>query len=164
MPKRLLAALACTCAAACSTSPGDYPSLAVRDAERVSGTMEPAEAYVAPPVSEATIETAQDLYGQAMEAHESFFVRYRAAQPVVSAARGAGVGTEAWAQASVAIADVETERSKLMVLLAELDRLYVAATTEGSEPGEIEAAQARVSEAAAEETAKIDEMLAVLAR
>ena len=51
MTKRLIVALACAFTAACASSPDDYPSLAIRDAERVSGTLQPAEPYVPTPAA-----------------------------------------------------------------------------------------------------------------
>src|SRR5688572_266348 len=72
MSKRLLAALACACTAACASAPGDYPSLAIRDAERVSGTLQPAEPYVPTPVAPVVLANAQALVQQAGAAHESF--------------------------------------------------------------------------------------------
>ena len=162
MPSRLIPLLACACAACATTPSDDYPSLAVRDAERMTGTLQPAEPYVPEPPSPATIETVGELYLKAMAAHESFLARYRAAQPVVSAARGAPVGSDRWAAANVAIADVAAERSKTMIVVADLDRLYISAATDGLALDELAAAQERVSEAVADETAKIDEMLRVL--
>ena len=66
--------------------------------------------------------------------------------------------------ASVAIAGLETERSRAMIALADLDRLTVAAATEGGALDELAAAQARVDAMVAEETVGIDELIAALGR
>ena len=162
MPKRFLAALACVCTAACASAPGDYPSLAVRDAERVSGTLQPAEPYVPPPASPAVLANAGSLVEQAAAAHESYRGKLAGARSAVQAARNAGFGSEPWAVASVAIAGLETERSRAMIALADLDRLTVAAATEGGATDELAAAQARVDAMVAEQTADIDGLLAAL--
>jgi len=162
MSKRLLAALACACTAACASAPGDYPSLAIRDAERVSGTLQPAEPYVPTPVAPVVLANAQALVQQAGAAHESFLGQLAGARSAVQTARGAGFGSEPWAVASVAIAGLETERSRAMIALADLDRLAVAAATEGGALGELATAQARVDAMVAEETATIDDLLAAL--
>ena len=164
MFKRLLATLACACTAACASAPGDYPSLAIRDAERVTGTLQPAEPYVPPPPSPAVLANAAGLVEQAGAAHESYRGKLGGARAAVQTARGAGFGSEPWAVASVAIAWLETERSRAMIALADLDRLTVAAATEGGALDELAAAQARVDAMVAEETVGIDELLAALGR
>lgn len=162
MPKRHLAALACACTAACASTPGDYPSLAIRDVERVSGTLQPAEPYVPPPVSAEVMTSIESLVEQAAAAYDSYRGKLGGARSAARAASGAGVGSDAWAAASVAIAGLETERSRVIIALAELDRLYVAAATEGGALEDLEAAQGLVSQMAADQTAAIDEMLSVL--
>ena len=162
MPKRLLAVLACASTVACATAPGDYPSLAIREAERVSGTLQPAQPYVPPPVPQATLADAASLVAQARAAHAAYGSRLSGVRSTVSAARGAEFGSERWAVASVAVTQLETERSRAMIALAELDRLHVAAATEGGAVDELAAAQAEVARIVAEQTAGIDELLAAL--
>ena len=162
MSKRLLAALFCAATAACASAPGDYPSLAIRDAERVSGTLQPAEPFVPEPASPVVLASAQALVEQAAAAHESFRGKLGGARSAVQAARGASFGSEPWAVASVAVAGLETERSRAMIALADLDRLAVAAATDGGATGELAAAQARVDSMVAEETAAIDALLSAL--
>lgn len=164
MSKRFLAALACACIAACASPPGDYPSLAVRDAERISGTLQPAEPYVPTPIAPVVLANAASLVEQARAAHDSYRSKLGSARSAVQAARGADFGSERWAVASVAIAGLETERSRAMIALADLDRLYVAAATEGGALEELAAAQGQVGIIVADQTAAINEMLAVLGR
>ena len=162
MPQRLLIALACAATAACASGPDDYPSLAIRDAERVSGTLQPAEPYVPTPAAPVVLQNAQALVDQAEAAHESFRGKLAGARSAVQAARGAGFGSEPWAVASVAIAGLETERSRAMIALADLDRLAVAAATDGGATGELAAAQARVDALVSEESATIEGLLSSL--
>lgn len=162
MPTRPLIALACAFTAACASGPDAYPSLAIRDAERVSGTLQPAEPYVPTPVAPVVLENAQALVEQAQGANESFRSQLGSARSAAQAARGAGFGSEPWAVASVAIAGLETERSRAMIALADLDRLTVAAATEGGALDELAAAQARVDAIVAQQTAEIDGLLASL--
>ena len=164
MLNRLALAAACTLLASCATASGDYPSLAVREAERVTGRLDAPEPYVPEPISEATLADVEQLVAQAAEAHESFLQKLAPARSAVRAAQGAGVGTERWSVASVAIADVESARSRTMVAMADLDRLYVAAATEGAATEELATAQQRVDALVEQETAAIEDMLAALAR
>src|SRR5690606_14251448 len=115
MTKRLLAALACACTAACASGPGEYPSLAIRDAERVSRTLQPAQHYVPEPTPPAVLADAAGLVTQARTAHDSYRSKLGGVRSRVSAARGAGFGSEPWAVASVAITELETERSRAMI-------------------------------------------------
>jgi hypothetical protein len=162
MPKRAILALACACSTACASAPGDYPSLAIRDAERVSGTLQPAEPHVPPPVPQPVLTDAAGLVAQARAAHDDYRAMLGGVRSTVLAARGADPGSDSWAAASVAVTSLETERSRAMIALAELDRLYVAAATEGSALDELAAAQAEAGAMVAEQSAAIDDLLAVL--
>src|SRR5690606_41180397 len=68
----LIAALGCTLSA-CAAS-ARYPSLAIRDAERVTGTMQPAEPepYVPPPPASTVLDQLDRLTGDAATAHRAF--------------------------------------------------------------------------------------------
>ncbi|MXO60267.1 hypothetical protein GRI89_12035 [Altererythrobacter salegens] len=162
MPNRALPALLTAMLAACASPQGDYPSLAIRDAERVTGTMEPAqpatEPFVAPTPSAESIANIESLVEQANSAYESYRGKLDGVRAAVLAARGAEPGTDAWARANVAIADLETERSRTMLPLAEIDRLTVAAAIEGGTLEDYEAAQGLVGEMVDFETAKLDEI------
>jgi hypothetical protein len=106
-----------------------FPSLAIRPAERVSGSAEPVEA--APPrpttVPAATESALDRLRREALEAHQRFEGQRGRAATLTASARGAAVASESWSVAQVALADLEATRSQAMIALADLDRLYIAA-------------------------------------
>lgn len=124
---------------ACS-SPGTYPSLARRNAERiaaeaampiderVSGSGQPAAGDTATPPTplsgDMQTRIAQ-LVDQAREAHGKFESSRGAAQRTISAARGARPDSTNWISAHVALAGLEAARGNAMISLAELDRLYI---------------------------------------
>ena len=136
MPARLLL-LPVLCAgcliASCTGVPQeDYPSLAIRDIERVTGTLAPvAPTYVPPPPPDASLDRLDALLAQAQTAHASFSDQAPALGNTIGAAGGAAVGSESWARATVALAQLEAIRSEAMVALADLDAIYAAAATEG---------------------------------
>jgi len=122
--------------AACATPDADlYPSLALRDAERASGSFEPAapQPYVPPPTPAAVLGRLDQLAAEADSAHRAFLAEAPAARRAVAAASGAAFGSDSWARASVAVAGLESSRSKAMIALADLDRLMVDAAIEGEE-------------------------------
>jgi hypothetical protein len=145
---------------ACASASEEYPSLAIRDAERVAGTMEPAEAtlYLPPATPAATLDRLEQLAGEAASAHQAFVVEAPRARSVVAAARGAEPGADSWARAQVALAGLEASRGKAMIALADLDRLYVDAAVEGTELTRIAATRDRVSAQVDEQNAAIDAM------
>lgn len=114
---------------ACAT-PGDdrFPSLARRDAERVTGTAQPA---LPPPRPQAVpAETGSRLTvlrQQGLAAHRRFEQQQGRAATLTAAAQGAAVASESWAVAQVALAALDTARSEAMIALADLDGLYIAA-------------------------------------
>jgi hypothetical protein len=158
LPLRPLAtcAVAAVLLAGCAADYSTYPSLARRPAERsggaterVSGTSEvvaaaPAPLPPAPPPSPDLIARLGQLSDQAQAAHSEFSSRSGEAQRLVSANAGAAIGGEGWAQASVALAGLETTRSQAMIALADLDALYVAESVAGSDVTAIAATRDRV--------------------
>lgn len=162
MSPRVLAPLALAALAACSTTPGDYPSLAIRDAERVRGTLQPPPPYIPPPTPAPVLDRVAQLRAEAASAHSSFLNEATGARRAVSAARGAGVGSESWAQAQVALASLEAARSRAMVALADLDRIYVDAAVEATELDRITAAREEVIAMVEAEDATIAELAAAL--
>jgi hypothetical protein len=120
-------------AAACSTA-GNYPSLAIRDVERASGSAAAAQGEAAPPMpalppASADLVTRLDALVALARAADRNFQSNRAAAERSVVGSG-GVGTDSWSDASIALARLESSRSQAMVALADLDTLYVDARTE----------------------------------
>ena len=148
--------------AGCATGSDEYPSLAVRDAERVAGTAEPVEAYIPPAPSPAVLDRLDDLVAAAATAHRSFLAAAPKARQRVSAARNAPVASDSWSAAQVALAALESDRARAIVSLAELDQLYAAAAAEGLALEKIAAARDEVAEMVEVENETIAPLLAVL--
>jgi hypothetical protein len=142
--------------AGCATPSEEYPSLALRDAERVTGSFEPAAPapYVPPPTPAAVLGRLDQL--DAASAHRDFLAEAPAASRTIEAASGAEFGSDAWAAGSVALAGLESSRSKAMIALADLDRLMVDAGIEGGELVRIVAVRDTVTAQVNEENATIE--------
>lgn len=146
---------------ACAAPDGAYPSLAIREAERVTGTMQPVppEPYAPPAIPAATLDAIERLASEAGQAHAAF----QAEAPRTRAALATGVagetGSDGWARAQVALAGLDAARSRTLISLADLDRLYVDAAVTGEEISVIEAARSKVLALVDEE----DRMIASLA-
>ncbi len=151
----LAASLACFALAACASAGGDYPSLAIRDAERVAGTFEVAASEtetVAPaPVAANTLERLAQLREEAGSAHRTFMAAVPGARSAVSAARGAEVTENRWAAAQVALADLDSARSQAAIALGDLDLLYADATLAFTDREQISAARSDVVALVSEE-------------
>lgn len=116
----------------------EYPSLAIRDAERITGVAEPVAAQKpdsAPPrpVQASPVQAGANaqltdslarLVERAEAAHAAFAGKQDNVQKMVTAGGGAPVGSEGWAVANVALSDLEASRSETMIALAGLDHLY----------------------------------------
>lgn len=138
----LLAAAACLILSACAKDQGEYPSLARRPAERVSGTapvVTPPPPAPLPPV-EVTGQL-DGLVAKARAADAKFRDVLPRARSLVSAAAGAAVASESWSVATVALADLESQRSQAMIALADLDALYAAEGIKQSDTSAIAAAR-----------------------
>jgi len=159
-------ALAMALSACASTK--DYPSLARRPAERITGTAEvviPApEANAAPalPSADFTARLSQ-LVEQARRGQGRFTEKRAAAEHLIASADGATLGSESWSVASVALGDLDAARSDALVAMGELDELYTAESVKGDETGDYGNAQAAAA-AHAEVRGWIAEEDAILAR
>ena len=147
---------------ACATPQGEYPSLAVRDVERAEGefaTGEPARLDV-PPLD---IDLADGLEGRlaalisaAQDAHAEFTDVAPRAERLVAVARGSGIGSDSWAAAQVALAELDSARSRAAVPLGDLDVLYAAARIAAEDSAAIEAARNQVIALVGEEDATLE--------
>lgn len=116
---------------ACAGGSADYPSLAIRDAERVEGTFEPAPA---PEPSPQPVQPSPDLLQRlaqlrtaAASAHQAFLETAPGTRRAVEAARGTGVESKSWAAAQVALADLDSARSQTAVPLGDLELMFANA-------------------------------------
>jgi len=112
---------------ACAAST-EFPSLAVRNVERVAGSGTPAagSADVVPTLPPASADLTTRLAGLldvARKSHANFQAKQPATERAVSAA-GPSRG-DAWTSAEVALSDLQTSRSGALTALADLDQLYV---------------------------------------
>jgi hypothetical protein len=119
---------------ACS-APDGYPSLAIRDSERVSVTMASPDSanFTPPPVPQATIENLDLLSANALAANERFLAATDGVRVSVGRAAGAATGSEEWSVAQVEIAGLESLRSDTMHALADIDQIFINAVIEGEE-------------------------------
>ncbi|MFM9935079.1 MAG: hypothetical protein ACKVOL_02645 [Novosphingobium sp.] len=127
----LLALLALS---ACNADRSRYPSLAIRPAERAYATRQPVAPALSGPLT-AQLPAGADLAVRitvlretALAAHARFTEQQGTASRLAEAAKGAAPGTEAWSRAAIALAGLESARSQGMIALADLDRLFIAAT------------------------------------
>lgn len=166
--------------AGCASSE-EFPSLAWRPAEligekslasadhaestpaRIAGSGAPAvpagDAAVTQVAVSADLSARLAQLGEAARAaNERFSGKRSRAVSLASAARGAAQGSEAWAVATVAMADLESARSDVMISLGELDRLYAAARVDGGDGGAIAAVRDQVTAWVADEDAVLADL------
>lgn len=133
----------------CAGAHESYPSLAKRPVESA-----PMADPAAPPVPVAADAKLQaqiaQLTGQAQSGGANFDKAFASADRAVRSAGNAGVSSDAWIAAQVAISAAEAARNDSVSALASLDTLYVERTNavaDGKERGgtqEIDAARASV--------------------
>lgn len=134
-------------------SGSDYPSLALRPAERIHGSFSsvapaadsPTDSPppVAPLPANAALSTRIDaLVGEAQAAHTRFMAAAPRAQRL--AATAGGIGSDSWASAQVALADLESQRSQAAIALSTLDELHIDAVVANNQPAIISTAREAV--------------------
>lgn len=143
---------------ACAPAAEGYPSLAIRPAERASGSWTPPPRHVPPPPPATALASLDELAAEARAAHTAFTEQTAQATRLVTAARSASVGSEAWARAQVARSTLGVAHSRTLIPLAAMDRLYVDASSAGEDLNRIAAVHAEIEALAAAE----DDVLAGL--
>jgi len=140
--------LAASLAACASSAPGTYPPLEIGNrGARVSGTFEPAFADT-PELPDSRPTEAGDLaqlLAEAQFSHEEFLAEAAARRRTIEGGRGMAMDSDSWAQAQVALASLESARSRTLVTLANLDRIYVDAELAQRPTEEIESARRTVA-------------------
>ena len=147
---------------------GTFPSLARRPQEvvagRITGTLAPAPATVAaaplpgPAPQADAAATLIALQESASIAHDRFTALLQRDARAISAGRGAAAGSDSWAQAQAAIADLTGEHDVAVATLAEIDRLYVQDRVDGGDGGAITAVRDQVTAWVAEQNAVLAEL------
>ena len=130
---------------ACAGASDDYPSLAIREVERVRGGFDvspcgecvedaqcvapsPAPTPTPAPPPELPASYAQRtaaLLADVRAADAAFQTSLATARSRVAAARGAALGTPAWGSAQVALADLTSKRSATAIPVTDLEKLAV---------------------------------------
>ncbi len=144
----LMVCAICTIATGCAGGSDRYPSLAVRDAERIQGTFEPVDSSdavtkprPAPPGQQSQLNA---LLSEAGAVHADFMESVPAAQDLILAIDETGPENKAWGDAQVALAALESRRSQAAIALGDMDLLYANASADFVERREIDAARQQV--------------------
>lgn len=152
--------------AACSSSEGAYPSLARRPAERLTGSdpvVPPAPDATPAPIPPELTARLDVLVAQARSADALFRQHAPRTRALIAAANGAAVASESWSVATIALADLESQRSQAMIALADLDALYAAETIKLADASAIKVARDTVIAMVTEEDAVLGELKGRLA-
>lgn len=115
----------------CAAPRADYPTLAVRDAERVEGAFTAEAPAPSPPaekpLSAEVTERLIQLQASAAASHRTFLNAVPGTAQLVDAAAGADTESDRWASAQIALADLDSARSQTAIPLADLDMLHADA-------------------------------------
>lgn len=149
---------------ACTQAEGRYPSLEIRDVERAQGQFEVGEPrrIEVPPV-EVDLTGGLDarlasLVATTEAAHSDFTSIVPRAAQLVAAAAGSSVGSDSWATAQVALAELDSARSRAAVPLGDIDMIYTSATVAAEDRTAIEVARNRVIALVSEEDAVLERL------
>lgn len=130
--------------AGCAGSSDAYPSLTIRDAERMTGTLSPAAPVSAPVPSVQTIASVEAALDLAQSMHSRFIATRPQVAALTASARGRGQESDARAKALIALAELTSLHSETALALADLDRMEVDAATQFAALDDIRSAQARI--------------------
>lgn len=136
-PLPVLSIFATAALGACASNPNQYPSLALRPAERVTAVYGAPVAVPTPellPQPDGSVLSQLDsLVAQAQRGDARFQRGEKSARRLVGQAGRAQIGSEQWALATTAVSELEAARGETMTPLAELDRMFAEAVTQGQD-------------------------------
>lgn len=132
---------ALTVVAACASDSSRYPSLDIRPAERVQGTVNPVAPIEVPSPPAVSGQALANIAERAGTAHANFLAAVPGTRRLADNAAGTEVGSNAWAAAQVALADLDSARSNAAISLGELDILYMDARLSNQALQEIDSAR-----------------------
>ncbi|MBA4164744.1 MAG: hypothetical protein C0510_08970 [Erythrobacter sp.] len=151
--------------AGCASDPGRYPSLAIRDFERVQGQFEVGGGISALPApaapSPATVARVSALLEEANRAHGDFLAAVGETERLLVAARDLNPESNLWSEAQIALAVLDTRRALVATRLADLDLLLADASLAYEQLGEIEAARSAVAALTKEEDLVLDRLTSI---
>lgn len=154
--------LAALLLAGCAGSSDKYPSLAIRDAERVSGSFTPSEPEAPPVPPVASDQDLGSIAARARETHTRFMSEQEGAQGIVRAARGQSMESNARARAEVSLASLTSLRGQTQLAMAELDALQAEAATTFAPTDGIAVAQTQVASFLSEQNDILDSLMGEL--
>lgn len=154
----LFAGLGTALMAGCASPEGKYPSLAIRDAERVSGAFTPAPPAQPEPTPLADRERIGDALERARDSHEKFLARQPGVGTLARSASGRGPESDRRAEALVALADLTVLRSETTIALADLDQLEVESATQFGATSDVRKAQEYVARLVSEQDAALESL------
>ncbi len=145
-------------------APDGYPSLAIRDSERMSGNFQtpPSPIFTPTAPTPATIAELGTLAESAHAAHTRFLAQVAETRVSVIDAVGEESGSLSWSAAQVAIARLESTRADALVALADIDRLYVTAALDGNELLQLEVTRGDISALVDEQNRLLSDLFAAL--
>ena len=141
---------------ACASTSDRYPSLAIRDAERIHASAEAAEPPPPPlpvqPSADLTRQLAQ-IRADAHRGHQAFLAAVPRTRSLVNAARGSASASDAWISAQVSLSELEITRRQMMTAMADLDKLLLQTELNGGAIDAVTETRDRVSALMDEENA-----------
>jgi hypothetical protein len=148
---------------ACASTQQEYPSLSIREFEQTRTlTVPQATPTPAPAVPAESLDRLSQLLAEARSAHQAFTSQIAATRNAISAARGADIESQEWAEAQIRLADLESERSRALIALADLDQLFIDAQLQAAPLDEISAVRDEVEAMVAEENLTVAQLSGTL--
>ena len=148
--KTLALAIATATLCSCAANSDRYPSLSLREFERVEGTFTaatPSSESIRPtPAPIEQVEQVAQALADAIANHDAFMDETKSAYTAVAAAEGQSLGSDDWSIALVTLAGLDSRRNATAITLADLDDLYASATLSFTERDEVGEARKQIVE------------------
>lgn len=150
--------------AGCAGDKGRYPSLATRDFERVRHADVSAPLLTPGPAGAEALARAEQLLGEARNAHADFLKAAPGAVSAVGLAAGTTPDDNAWSAAQIELARLDSLRSLAAIALGDLDLLHAGASLDFRERDALGNARDQVVALVEEEDRTLARLRAIMTR
>lgn len=140
----------------CASTSDRYPSLAIRETERIHSSAQTAEPAPPPAPVQPSADLTQrlgQLRTQANQAHQAFLGAAPRTRSLVNAARGSATASDAWISAQVSLSQLEITRRQTISAMADLDKLLLQTELQGGAIDAVAETQGQVGALLNEENA-----------
>jgi hypothetical protein len=148
----------------CASADGRYPSLAVRDAERAQGTLNPSPPSQPSAIGITDLDALMAPLDRARDADAKFAAQKDEVNALIAASSGLGPEDDRRARALIGYAELTSLRGQTALALSDLDQLETSSATQFKRTKDINDLQTSIQRMIAQQDETLDSLSEMLSQ